>query len=134
MRAEKAFAPGKLARRTAQHASAISQIAENRRNPMRKSLREAIIETFDAQGVFRSYFGPEYSVTQRLVFGPHFGRSIKTGPVPGPALLVLNIKRLRIQPEHFLGSQQGIALFGVVVIKEFESGELDRFAHHVRFV
>lgn len=103
MRAEKALAPGKLARRTAKHANATSQIAENRRNTMRKSLREAIVETFDTHGFFRNHFEPECRITQRLFIESSFWGAHKDRPGSRTSLLVLNVKRLWIQPEHFLG-------------------------------
>jgi hypothetical protein len=39
--------------------------------------------------------------------------------------LILYVERLRIEQEHFARSEKRIALLGVVVIKELETGELD---------
>jgi hypothetical protein len=49
-------------------------------------------------------------------------------------LLVLDIERLGIQPEHIVRRQQRVPLLRVVMVKELEAGVLDRLGHHVILV
>lgn len=49
-------------------------------------------------------------------------------------LLILDIDRFGRELEQVLGSHQRITLLGVVVVKKFEAGVLDRFGHNVVLV
>jgi len=48
-----------------------------------------------------------------------------------PSLLVLDVNRLRIKSQDFLGCQERGALLGVVVVKELKAGVLHGFGDNV---